>query len=78
MKLSSIIPIENGLLQVKLDDGTTGVFDVKPYLKYEAFLPLNDFSEFKKIRNGGYYVEWDCGADLSLDSIAGLMEKIIA
>ncbi len=78
MKLLSITPKENSLLQVKLDDGTTGVFDVKPFLKYEAFLPLSDFSEFKKIRNGGYYVEWDCGADLSLDSIAGLMEKTVS
>ena len=30
---------------------------------------LNEYSEFVKVTNGGYFVEWDCGADLSADTI---------
>jgi hypothetical protein len=51
------------------DDGRVGRFDVSPYLQYEAFQALRDQNEFVKVVNGGYFVEWDCGADLSADTI---------
>ncbi len=44
-------------------------FDVKPLLSCEAFSQLRDLAEFKRVRNGGYYVEWDSGADLSADTL---------
>lgn len=56
-------------LSVVADDGRVGRFDVSPYLQYEAFEALRDETEFKKVINGGYFVEWDCGADLSADTI---------
>ncbi|MDP2903567.1 MAG: DUF2442 domain-containing protein [Methylovulum sp.] len=46
-----------------------GSFDMQPYLAYEAFEPLKEMGEFMKISNGGYFVEWQCGADLSADTI---------
>jgi hypothetical protein len=60
---------QNHVLSIVADDGRIGHFDVSPYLEYEAFDPLRDPSEFSKITNGGYFVEWDCGADLSADTI---------
>ncbi len=54
-------------------DGRKGWFDVRPYLELEAFEELQDISEFMKIKNGGYFVEWECGADLSSDTIAAKM-----
>lgn len=59
----------NCVLSIVADDGRVGRFDVSPYLQYEAFEALRDESEFKKVINGGYFVEWDCGADLSADTI---------
>jgi len=57
------------------EDGRTGLFDVRPYLKSEAFEPLKDWHAFSCVRNGGYFVEWQCGADLSADTIeAGLKD----
>jgi hypothetical protein len=56
-------------LKVKLDNGKEGVFDVSPYLTYEAFYDLKDYEAFQKIQNGGYFIEWECGADLSIDTI---------
>ena len=56
-------------LSVVADDGRVGSFDVSPYLGYEAFSALRDHGEFVKVMNGGYFVEWDCGADLSADTI---------
>ena len=59
----------NCVLSIVADDGRVGRFDVSPYLQYEAFEALRDESEFKKVINGGYFVEWECGADLSADTI---------
>jgi hypothetical protein len=46
-----------------------GGFNVAPYLEFEAFAELKDVEEFNKISNGGYFIEWECGADLSADTI---------
>lgn len=69
MRITEIIPQDDYILFVKTDVGEFGVFDVKPYLNSEVFAPLSDKSEFTKIRNCTYYVEWECGADLSADTI---------
>ncbi len=74
MKIVKIVPLANFTLQVFADDGREGVFDVKPYLDYEAFIPLRQTTNFMNIRNGGYFVEWECGADLSADTIEAKME----
>lgn len=42
---------------------------MRPYLDSEVFAPLKDKGEFQNIHNGKYFVEWDCGAALSADSI---------
>ncbi len=56
-------------LIVTADDGRVGSFDVSPYLDGFVFKPLRDREEFLKVSNGGYFVEWECGADLSADTI---------
>jgi uncharacterized protein DUF2442 len=69
MNIIKVNPDSNYTLQIVSDDGRTGIFDVSPYFIYEAFADLKDQSEFMKILNGGYFIEWDCGADLSADTI---------
>jgi hypothetical protein len=69
MNIADIIPKNDYLLYVITEDGDSGLFDVKPFLESEAFAPLKDYNEFKRIRNGKYFIEWDCGADLSVDTI---------
>lgn len=69
MRITEIKTQPNWALTVVADDGRVGQFDVSPYLQYEAFAVLRDPSEFAKIINGGYFIEWDCGADLSADTI---------
>ena len=59
----------NLILTVVAKDGRVGQFDVSPYLQDEAFEALQNPNEFKKVINGGYFIEWDCGADLSSDTI---------
>jgi hypothetical protein len=69
MRIVEITPRTNCVLSIVADDGRIGNFDVSPYLGYEAFEALKDYTEFLKVFNGGYFVEWDCGADLSADTI---------
>lgn len=69
MIISEIKPQQNHTLLIKTKDGKNGIFDVKPFLDSEAFYALKEIDSFKKITNGGYYVEWECGADLSADTI---------
>lgn len=69
MRIVEVFPQPNYILTVVAADGRVGQFDVSPYLKYEAFEDLCQPSEFSKVRNGSYFVEWACGADLSTDTI---------
>jgi len=69
MRIVELQAQPNWVLSIVADDGWVGRFDVSPYLQYEAFVALRDETEFKKVVNGGYFVEWDCGADLSADTI---------
>lgn len=62
----TIFPISMRIIKAKL---------VATRLSMANFLRLlvkNNFqlkTEFTKITNRGYFVEWDCGADLSADTI---------
>ena len=78
MNIIEAIPRSNHTLSIKFEDGRIGIFDAKPYLLYDAFQPLRDIAQFMKISNGRYFVEWDCGADLSADTIEAHMETIKA
>lgn len=69
MNIIEIVPKDNYTLYIKTEDGSAGLFDVTPYLESETFAPLKDRREFERIHNGRYFIEWDCGADLSADTI---------
>ncbi len=69
MRIAELRPHPNWRLSIVADDGRVGWFDVSPYLEDEAFADLRDPGEFLKVVNGGYFVEWECGADLSADTI---------
>lgn len=56
-------------LLLKFSDGAIKLFDVKPYLGYEVFRPMVDYNEFKKVYLDLDTVCWECGADLSRDTL---------
>ncbi|NTW52416.1 MAG: DUF2442 domain-containing protein [Chlorobiaceae bacterium] len=69
MRIAELHPQTDRVLSVITDDGRVGLFDVTPFLEFEAFEALRDHEEFMKVSNGGYFIEWECGADLSADTI---------
>jgi hypothetical protein len=76
MIINELKPLDDFSLWIKTSQGDIAIFDVKPYLSYEAFLPLCKLAEFKKVSNNGYFIEWDCGADLSADTIEAKMTVV--
>jgi hypothetical protein len=69
MKIQTVKPFTPLKLHIIAEDGRQGIFDLTPYLKYEVFVPLQNPQTFAQITNGGYFIEWECGADLSADTI---------
>jgi len=69
MRICEVRPQSPWVLSIVADDGRVGTFDVGPHLECEAFKVLRDPAEFAKVSGGGYFVKWDCGADLSADTI---------
>ena len=76
MKIVQVCPQSDWGLFIVAEDGHMGKFDVRPYLADEAFEDLRRPSEFAKVFNGGYFVEWECGADLSADTIEARWQVI--
>lgn len=76
MRIVEVQAQPNWVLSIVADDGRVGRLDVSPYLQYEAFEALREQSEFEKVVNGGYFVEWDCGADLPADTIEARWEVV--
>jgi Protein of unknown function (DUF2442) len=74
MRIAELHPQPNWVLSIVADDGRVGYFDVTSYLNYEAFEKLRNPDEFLKVLNGGYFIEWECGADLSADTIEARWE----
>jgi len=55
-------------LLIKFSNDEEKVFDMKPYLHYPIFKPLEDLKEFNDFMIEDGTIEWKCGADLSQDT----------
>ena len=76
MRIKDVKANSDFTLTILTEDGREGLFDIKPYFQFPVFKELEDFSEFQKTFNGGYFIEWDCGADLSADSIEANLKEL--
>ena len=76
MRITEIVPLDNHVLFVQTQEGASGLFDLKPYLQAEAFHALREPEEFASVHNGGYFVEWPCGADLSADTVEAHLSPV--
>ena len=67
--ITTIRANDDWTLDVFFIDGAERSFDVKPLLDLEAFSALKNLEMFKRVSNGGYFVEWGNEADLSADTL---------
>jgi hypothetical protein len=70
MKLPKIIAVnatENHQLLVEFENNEKRQYDVKPLLKNQMFIALDNIAFFKnvKVEQGGYAVSWNDDIDIS-------------
>jgi hypothetical protein len=69
-ELNQIKPLPDFILECQFSNGVLKSVDLKPFLNKEAFLPLKDNSNFNKVVNKSYFVEWQgLDIDLSADTL---------
>ena len=56
-------------LDLRFNDGSVKRFDVKPYLKYEAFKEMNDWSYFKQVTVAFGTVQWPNQQDIGPETL---------
>ena len=47
-KIVKALPLTGGYLQIRMQDGRSGEFDVNPYMNSDFFAALKDDNYFKK------------------------------
>jgi hypothetical protein len=72
-KVTSVVPLDNYLLDVTFEDGSLKEYDVKPlFTKWSAFDALRvepGLFHCVKIETGGYAISWNDAIDLSCNEL---------
>ena len=68
-KVTSVKPLPDGRLLVKMADGRCGEFDVKPYMRSTFFSALMDQKYFDQVQLVFKGIGWPNGQDLGPDTI---------
>lgn len=69
IKVVAVKPNDDYTLDLKFSDGTIKRFDVKPYLKYDAFKELKDLSYFKQVSLAFGTVQWPHEQDIAPETL---------
>lgn len=56
------------IIQIIFATGEVKQFDIRPYLRYPIFKPLENINELQSFQIVDGTIEWSCGADLSPDT----------
>lgn len=75
IKIQRIKPNDNYTIDIELDDGRSGILDVKEYLELGVFKELKDLAYFKEVKNCGRFIMWPHEQDLCADSIAASLQS---
>ena len=68
-RVVSVKALPDYQLELEFDNGESGVFSVKPYLKYPVFQPLEDMKLFCQARVVFDSVVWNNDIDMSPDNL---------
>jgi hypothetical protein len=70
LKIIKVTANHDYILSVKLSDGRSGNFDVKPYLEKGVFTELKDKNYFRQVKPFFCGIIWPNEQDFSADTIA--------
>lgn len=67
--VKSVQPLANFMLGIEFRDGSSGVFDMKPYLHFGAFRQLREPGYFEQVSVQWDAVSWPQGQDIAPDTL---------
>jgi hypothetical protein len=68
-RITSVTPLEDFRLKLTFTNNEVKEFDMKPYLSYPVYNPLNDVSFFKQAKVMQGTVVWNDEIDMSPDTL---------
>jgi hypothetical protein len=74
--VTSVAPLPDDRIKVKIMDGRSGIFDLKPYLDHGVFRELRDTHYFNQV--GIYFgaVTWPHEQDIAPETLLAEMQPI--
>ena len=69
IKLISVKPLDNYILELGFNNGEKRLFDVKPYLGIGIFEELKDKAYFKNVTTKFDSIAWQNGQDFSPETL---------
>lgn len=70
IKVTKVVPLKNGILNIYLSDGRSGLLDIKPYCTSDFFKELLNDEYLKKVSIFFRGIGWPNGQDLGPDTIS--------
>ena len=74
--VKQVSPLPDFLLQVELEDGRRGVFDLKPYLQMPGFKALRDPVYFGQVQILCGAATWPDGEDIAPETLAAALKTL--
>jgi hypothetical protein len=68
--VTKVTPLKNGLLHITLSNGSSGVFNSKPYCTSDYFKELLHDEYFRQVRLFFRGIGWPHGQDFGPDTLA--------
>ena len=62
--VKSVEPLENYKILITFEQNVKKIFDMKPYLNYPMYKPLEDISLFNSVSTNGQTVVWNDEIDI--------------
>ncbi|MBD3316786.1 MAG: DUF2442 domain-containing protein [Chitinivibrionales bacterium] len=75
VKIIEVIPGAPYTLNIKLDNGKTGTFDLSPFIDKGIFQELKDEVYFRQVKNCGRSISWPHEQDFCADTIDELLKS---
>ena len=76
LDVKHLSPLPDFMLQVELEDGRRGVFDLKPYLHLPGFKALRDPVYFGQVQILCGAATWPDGEDIAPESLAAALKTL--
>lgn len=74
-KINSVAPLDNYCIEVKLDNGSSLILDLKSRLKTIRFGILENKELFSRVTTNGNCISWDDKIEISISELFQLAQK---